>query len=98
MEAEGVDAAYLTNPVSIARLTGFRTEPYERLMALVVSGGATDLIVPAMEAESARAAARGVAIHSWQDGRDPYALVHSLLVGAGGGAPARLAVEKGHLS
>jgi Xaa-Pro dipeptidase len=94
MEAEGVEAAYLTNPVSIASLTGFRTHPFERLMALAVGPDAADLIVPSLELESARAAATGVEVRAWHDGQDPYALVARAL----GAAPARLALEKDHLS
>ena len=32
MEAVGTPVAYLTAPISIAYLTGFHTDPYERLM------------------------------------------------------------------
>ena len=39
MEAREVGAAVLTDPVSIAYLTGFATNPHERLMALVMRDG-----------------------------------------------------------
>jgi Xaa-Pro dipeptidase len=94
MEAEGADAAFLTNPVSIASLTGFRAEPHERLMALAIGPRGAQLIVPGIEVEAARAAAAGVEIRGWQDGQDPYALVEAAL----GDAPARLALEKDHLT
>ncbi len=49
MAAHNVDAAYVTKPVSIAYLTGFHAEPYERLMALTVRPDRATLIVPALE-------------------------------------------------
>jgi Xaa-Pro dipeptidase len=94
MVEAGVDAAYVTDPVSIAYLTGFRCNPMERLMALAVRASRVDLIVPGIEAESATATAAGAAVRGWKDGEDPYALV----VDALGDAPGRLAVEKDHLS
>src|SRR5436190_16978287 len=93
MEAEQVDAAFLTDPVSIAYLTGFRTDPHERLLALVLRGGERVLVVPGLEAENAAAGARGIPARAWRDGEDPWRVVGGIL-----GAPRRLAVEKGHLT
>jgi Xaa-Pro dipeptidase len=94
MEARGAGAAVLTDPVSIAYLTGFATNPHERLMALVVRDGDAVLVVPTMEEASAGAAARGVSISSWRDGDDPWAPVRAAMAGADG----QLAVEMDHLS
>ena len=94
MAAERVDAAYVSDPVSIGYLTGFRAEPHERLMALAVGDGEAVLIVPGLEEEPASASARDVVVRAWRDGEDPWALVGSAL----GGRAGRLAVEKGHLS
>jgi Xaa-Pro dipeptidase len=87
-------AAVLTDPVSIAYLTGFATNPHERLMALVVRDGGAVLVVPSLEADSAAAAARGVSVSAWRDGEDPWAPVAAALGSPGG----RLAVEMDHLS
>jgi Xaa-Pro dipeptidase len=87
-------AAILTDPVSIAYLTGFACNPHERLMALVVRDGDAMLVVPALEADSAAAAARGVSVSGWRDGEDAWAPVAAAL----GGASGRLAVEMDHLS
>jgi Xaa-Pro dipeptidase len=94
MAERDIDAAYLTDPVSIAYLTGFRTHPMERLMALTLSSNQADLIVPGIEVESAQAVAEGVTVRGWKDGEDPYRLV----VDALGSTVTRLAVEKDHLS
>ncbi len=95
MAAEGVEAAHLTDPVSIAYLTGFRTDPHERLMALAVRASGAVLVVPGLEADSARtAAAAGVEVRGWRDGEDPLQAVAEAL----GPAPGRLAVETERLT
>jgi len=48
MEARGAGVAILTDPVSIAYLTGFATNPHERLMALVVREGSAVHVVPSL--------------------------------------------------
>ncbi len=94
LESERLGAALLTDPISIAYLTGFATNPHERLMALVIRDGRGVLVVPGLEEESASAASRGVAISAWRDGEDPWAVVGSAL----GSGFEQLAVEKSHLS
>jgi Xaa-Pro dipeptidase len=96
MDGAGAARAVLTDPVSIAYLTGFASNPHERLMALVVDEGGAVLVVPALEEESAGAAASGVSIRAWRDGEDPWAAVAEAL-DAGAGTSA-LAVETEHLS
>ena len=93
MDAQRVDAAYLTDPVSIAYLTGFRTNPHERLLALVLRADDRVLVVPSLEADSAAAGAPGIPVRAWRDGEDPWAVVGGIL-----GSTGRLAVEKAHLS
>ena len=88
-----LEAAYVTSPVSIAYLTGFRADPHERLMALAVRADRATLVVPALEQERASTNAEHAPVLSWRDGEDPYALVREAL-----GACARLAVEKEHLT
>jgi Xaa-Pro dipeptidase len=94
LAARQVEAAYLSDPVSIAYLTGFLSEPHERLMGLAVREGAAVLVVPGLDEEAATAAAHGVEVRAWRDGEDPWALVAAAL----GRRAALLAVEKGHLS
>jgi Xaa-Pro aminopeptidase len=94
MEAHDAGAAFLTDPISIAYLTGFSTNPHERLMALVVRDGRAVLVVPSLETASAAAAARGVSISPWRDGENPWEPVMVALRGSTG----RLAVEMDHLS
>ncbi|MDQ6743894.1 MAG: Xaa-Pro peptidase family protein [Candidatus Dormibacteraeota bacterium] len=94
MESRAVSAVFISNPVSVAYLTGFSTEPHERLLALLLSRSRSVLVVPGLEEESASAAARGVTVRAWRDGTDPWAEVAAVLGASGSGG---LAVEKGDL-
>ena len=94
MEGRNLSAAFITDPISIAYLTGFATNPHERLMALVLRDAQGVLVVPGLEEESATEAARGVSVMAWRDGEDPWVVATSAL----GGGISRLAVEKSHLS
>jgi Xaa-Pro dipeptidase len=93
MAARNLDAGYITRPISIAYLTGFHAEPFERLMALVIRPAGATLIVPALEQQNASGQVADAAVVGWRDGEDPYALVTTAL-----GSSAEIAVEKDHLS
>jgi Xaa-Pro dipeptidase len=93
VERHNLDAVYVTKPVSIAYLTGFHAEPFERLMALAVRPNRATLIVPALEQEKASRHADQVEVVSWRDGEDAYALVRSALEGC-----VEVGVEKEHLT
>jgi Xaa-Pro dipeptidase len=87
------DAAYITRPVSIAYLTGFHAEPFERLMALAVRPDSATLIVPALEQQKAAAQVSDAQVVSWRDGEDAYGLVRDALSGC-----VKVGVEKEHLT
>lgn len=93
MAAQGLEAAYITRPVSIAYLTGFQADPHERLMALALRPDRATLIVPALERENATTSTDQAAVVAWRDGEDPYRLVREALDEC-----ARLGVEKEHLT
>src|ERR1700746_4091369 len=93
MAGRNLGAAYLTNPVSIAYLTGFFANPHERLMALAVRPRDAVLIVPELEREKANKRASEVTVVGWRDGEDPYALVGQALAGL-----SDIAVEKEHIT
>src|SRR5690349_24360061 len=92
MAGRNLGAAYITNPVSIAYLTGFFANPHERLMALALRPRDAVLIVPELEHEKANAGASDVTVVGWRDGEDPYALVSQALVGL-----SDIAVEEEHI-
>ena len=68
MRSTGAQAACITDPISIAYLTGFHANPHERLLALAVGPDGAVLVVPDLERENAAGRAREVEIVSWQDG------------------------------
>ena len=88
-----VNALYVTQPVSIAYLTGFEANPHERLMAMAIRREGATLIVPALEEEKAKARAVDADIVSWRDGENPWDLVREAL-----GNLTEIGVEKEHLS
>lgn len=94
LETNGLDAAYLSNPLSIAYVTGFRMNPHERLLGLVVDRAQATLVVPGLEEEAARAAAPDVGVRAAPDGTDAWALVGEVL---GEGRP-RVGIEPSFLS
>ncbi len=93
MAGRHLRSAYISDPVSIAYLTGFHANPHERLMGLAVRPGDATLIVPALEQEKARQRALYVAVVGWRDGEDPFGLVGQAL-----GPSTEIGVEKEHLS
>lgn len=93
LDAQDADAAWISDPVSIAYLTGFRTNPHERLMGLAVRPDGAVLVVPGLEQESAQRQAVGVEVAGWRDGTDPLVVVAAAL-----GGVRRLAVETSHLT
>lgn len=93
MAGRNLGAVYVTNPVSIAYLTGFSANPHERLMALAVRPGDAVLIVPAIEREKATRRASDVTVVGWRDGEDAYALVAQAL-----GGLSDIGVEKEHIT
>jgi Xaa-Pro dipeptidase len=93
MADHGIDAAYITKPVSIGYLAGFHAETHERLMALIVRIDSATLIVPAIEKERAARTANDFGVVGWRDGEDPYAHVRDSLKG-----DDSIAVEKDHLT
>lgn len=93
MAARHLGALYVSNPVSIAYLTGFSANPHERLMGLAIREDGATLIVPALEEQKARERAAGVDVAGWRDGGDPYAIVARAMPGV-----AEIGVEKNHLT
>jgi Xaa-Pro aminopeptidase len=93
LEPNGAEAAWVSDPVSIAYLTGFSAEPHERLMGLAIGPGGSVLVVPGLEQESAERQTRGVEVVAWSDGTNPYTAAAGAL-----GRVGRLAVEKHHLT
>ncbi len=78
--AEGIDALLVTPGADLRYLTGYSALPLERLTCLVLpSSGDPTLVVPALEASAAKASGVDMAIASWGELDDPFALVTELV-------------------
>jgi Xaa-Pro aminopeptidase len=85
----GVAALLLAPGSDLTYLSGYRIFSSERLTCLVLaSDGTATLVVPALEAPRAIAAAPDLALATWTETADPYALVASLVTEPGGLAVA----------
>jgi Xaa-Pro dipeptidase len=96
MEPAGLDALLVAAPPNLAYLCGFRAEPHERLIALVVPrAGDARLVCPSLEDEAARAAVDGRAeLEIWRDDEGPAGALGRALAEAG----PRIGIEKGYLT
>lgn len=82
----GLDALLITPGPDLRYLVGYDAVPLERLTCLIVRPDADPILVaPALEraaAEASPAGQLGIAIATWQETEDPYALVGGLAPGA----------------
>lgn len=78
--SQGIDALLVTPGADLRYLTGYTALPLERLTCLVLPAqGDPTLIVPALEAPAAKASGVDVAIATWGELDDPFALVTDLV-------------------
>ncbi len=83
--ATGLAAVVVSPSSDLTYLTGHRIHESERLTCLVLaSDGAACLVVPELEAPRARLAAPGIAIRTWGETDDPFAVAASLIPAEGG--------------
>ncbi|UVI28534.1 M24 family metallopeptidase [Paenibacillus spongiae] len=96
MNDQSMDALLVTLPAHIFYLTGFRSEPHERFLGLVlVKGESPFLLVPAIDLEAAQAAANHIPhIHTHSDTDNPYEVLSKLLPRTIG----KFGLEKSHLT
>lgn len=96
MEEQALDALFVTLPANIYYLTGFRSNPHERFLGLIlVKGHEPFLLVPALDKEAAGTAAKGISrIYTHTDTDNPYEVLQKLL----SAAVRRVGLEKTHLT
>ncbi len=94
LQQENVDAAYITNPNSIAYLSGFTSDPHERVLALFVAADHEPfLFTPALEVEAAKQSAWPYDVVGYLDTQNPWQLI-AAEIRSRYGTPAALAIEK----
>ncbi|RFU70756.1 aminopeptidase P family protein [Peribacillus saganii] len=98
LKEQDMQAAMLTSPDTVFYLSGFRTNPHERLLALLVFQEAEPFLVcPKMEVEAARNAGWNFEIISYTDIENPWESIYSS-VSKRAINIQKLAVEKEHLN
>lgn len=89
---QSMQAAIITNPKHVYYLSGFRSDPHERLLALIVTAdGASKLLVPQLDRAGAEASASVDGIESHRDTDDAYSILAGMIGTAGAGI---IAIEK----
>lgn len=94
LEERNVSAALVVSPPSIAYLTGFRSDPMERFMALWLTENGTVLFVPELDRDKAGEAKGVDRLIEIPDGKP----AREALREACGDKPERCGVEKGALA
>ncbi|KPD01405.1 Xaa-Pro dipeptidase [Geobacillus sp. BCO2] len=90
--------AFITSSANVFYLSGFRCDPHERLLALLVfPDGEPALVCPQMEVPRARRSGFGDTVIGYDDSADPWEEIGRHLE-ARGAKPGLIAIEKNHLS
>ena len=80
MEDRALDAMLITSPKHVYYLTGYSSDPHERLLALILTrGDEPKLLVPALDLEAAQAVSSVPGIHTHGDTDNPYEILGRLL-------------------
>ncbi|NGP45046.1 aminopeptidase P family protein [Bacillaceae bacterium SIJ1] len=91
-------AAFITEPSSLFYVTGFKTDPHERVVALYVPGmeeAKAILLLPHMEIEQARSDGWEGEVLGYNDTQDPWQLLASHIHLA---SESTIAIEKHHMT
>ena len=84
LQEHGIAALLLSPGSDLAYLSGYRIFGSERLTCLVLAAdGAATLVLPNLESPRAHHAAPDLPQRTWEETDDPYAIVASLVSGAG---------------
>ena len=66
---------YIDNPDTIAHLTGFYSNPHERVLALLITADSTQLLVPKLEESEARSYGAVDIVTGYKDEDNPWAIL-----------------------
>lgn len=93
-----LDAAYISNPMTIAYFTGYEMDPHERIFALLVFKNAAPFIfAPALNVEEAKNSAWDGDVYGYLDHENPWQLIADR-VNSRIGNVNNFAIEKDHLT
>lgn len=98
LERESLDAAFITTPDNVFYVSGFHSNPHERLLGVMVFKDAEPfLISPLMEVPDVKAAGWSFEAIGHEDTDDAWDIVKQA-VQKRGDLPATIAIEKSHLT
>ena len=73
---KGLDAAYISDPMTINYLTGFYSDPVERVLALVLFDNSEPfLFAPALEVEAIKDTGWSYPVYGYLDHENPFAMI-----------------------
>jgi Xaa-Pro dipeptidase len=85
LDEQQVDMTFLTNPTTINYLTGFLSDPHERIMGLMIFPDHSPILfTPALDVEKAKAivSSLGIDVHGYQDSENPWKMIKDLVPGS----------------
>ena len=98
LQSEDIDAAFLTSPDNIFYFSGFKSEPHERLLALVVFPENEPLLIcPQMEAVDAKNACDYAEVIGYTDIENPWEKMKQAIT-ARKLTLRKVAIEKEHMN
>lgn len=76
LQHQQLDVAYLSDPMTIKYLTGFGSDPIERILALVVFADHDPfLFAPALEVEAIKGTGWPYSVYGYLDHEEPFAMI-----------------------
>ena len=98
LSENNLDAAFITTPDNVFYVSGFRSNPHERLLGVVIFKDAEPLMIcPKMEVPDAKEAGWSFDVVGHQDTDHPWQLLKEAIV-AKGVTINQLAIEKSHMT
>lgn len=98
LHQEGVDAAFITTPDNVFYVSGFDSNPHERLLGVMIFKNAEPfLICPLMEVPDVKSAGWPFEIVGHEDTDDAWDIVQ-MATQKNGELPASIAIEKSHVT
>ncbi|MFX3673232.1 MAG: M24 family metallopeptidase [Paenisporosarcina sp.] len=98
LKKHNIDAAFITTPDNVFYVSGFRSNPHERLLGVLVFQDAEPLmILPQMEVPDAKNAGWNFDVVGHKDTDHPWQLLKQAIVNKGI-SPVKLAIEKAYMT
>ncbi|QUG42347.1 aminopeptidase P family protein [Psychrobacillus sp. INOP01] len=98
LQTHQIDAAFITTPDNVFYFTGFRSNPHERLLGVVILKEASPFIIcPKMEIPDAKAAGWDGEIIGHQDTENAWDILVQKITATAGNIQS-LAIEKSHMT